>query len=136
MTRVRNWPLRLDEVIERYQAGAFTWGERDCFTLPMDVVAALTGLDPWADERTYTTEIGAARKLKRLGFADVAGAFAAKFPEIPVTLAQRGDIGTVADADGAACGVVVLGTLVAGMSPAAGLTFLPRARLARAFRVA
>jgi hypothetical protein len=66
----------------------------------------------------------------------VADAFGAKFQEIPSTLAQRGDIGTVVDASGAACGVVVLGTLVAGMSPAAGLTFLPRARLVRAFRVA
>lgn len=136
MTRVRDWPLRLEEVIERYQAGAFAWGGMDCFTLPMDVAAALTGVDPWADERTYATEIGAARKLKRLGFADVADAFAAKFSEIPSALAQRGDIGTVVDADGAACGVVVLGTLVAGMSPVSGLTFLPRARLVRAFRVA
>lgn len=136
MTRVRDWPLRLEEVLERYQDGVFAWGERDCFTLPMDVAAALTGVDPWASERTYTTEIGAARKLKRLGFSDVADAFAAKLEEIPVTLAQRGDIGTVSDASGAACGVVVLGTLVAGMSPSAGLTFLPRARLSRAFRVA
>lgn len=136
MTRVRDWPMRLEEVIERYQDGAFAWGVRDCFTLPMDVAAALTDVDPWADERTYKTEIGAARKLRRLGFADVADAFAAKFSEIPATLAQRGDIGAVVDASGAACGVVVLGTLVAGMSPAAGLTFLPRARLVRAFRMA
>ncbi|QTL01906.1 hypothetical protein J5J86_13935 [Aquabacter sp. L1I39] len=136
MTRVRDWPLHLDEVIERYQADVFAWGARDCFTLPMDASAALIGVDRWAVERTYSTKIGAARKLKRLGFADVADAFAAKFEEIPPALAQRGDIGSVADANGAACGVVVLGTLVAGMSPVAGLTFLPRARLVRAFRVA
>lgn len=136
MTRVRDWPLRLEEAIERYQDGGFAWGERDCFTLPMDVAEALTGVDPWASERTYTTEIGAARKLRRLGFADVSDAFAAKFQEIAPSLAQRGDIGVVLDADGAACGVIVLGAFVAGMSPIAGLTFLPRARLVRAFRVA
>ena len=131
----RDWFERLDAVLDLYRLQGFAWGERDCFTLPMDCVAAQTGADPWADERTYTTEIGAARKLKRLGFADVGDAFSARLDEVHTVRAGRGDIGTVLDAEGRPCGVVVLGAYVLGMSPVHGLTTLPRSRLARAFKV-
>ncbi|MFG1462250.1 hypothetical protein V5F77_05050 [Xanthobacter sp. DSM 24535] len=122
-------------MIDTYRTEPFSWGVRDCFTLPMDAVCAQTGSDPWADERSYTTRVGAARKLSRLGFSGVGDAFAAKLLEIHPVRAGRGDIGVALAPDGQECGVVVLGAAIVGISPATGLTHMPRSALSRAFKV-
>lgn len=61
----------------------------------------------YPDAIGYKTEAGAGKKLRQHGFANVKEAFAAKFSEIPVALAQRGDIGVI-DRDGVLSGGVPL----------------------------
>lgn len=133
MARVKNWPDRLEEVIAAYQGGVFVWGSRDCFRLTMDVALALTGTDPYADLEPYDSETGAARRLVERGYATLGDALAAVLPEVPPSMARRGDVGVVDEA-GTDAGVVVIGADVVGMSQR-GLTRVPRSRLMRAFRI-
>lgn len=131
--RLPDWEARLAAIIAAYQVGAFAWGQRDCFRLPVDVTAAVAGLHLWPDLRPYRSSRGAAVRLARHGFRTVGDALAAVLPEVPPALAGRGDVGTVTE-NGAEAGVVVLGAAVAGMAPM-GLTIIPRDRLFRAFKV-
>lgn len=131
--RLPDWEERLAVVIAAYQGGVFVWGERDCFRLPVDVARAVSGLVLWSDVRPYRCARGAAVRLARHGFREVGEALAAVLPEVPPAQARRGDVG-VAIEGGRDAGVVVLGAEIAGMAPA-GLTIVPRERLARAFRV-
>lgn len=134
--RVEDWPEKLAEVIARHAALPFQWGVSDCFILPMDVCAALTGApDPYADEREYADAQAAARRLHNRGFKTIEDAFVAAFEECPPVFARRGDIG-IADYPGAILGggVVVLGLDVIGKGEQ-GTVRLPRDRLKRAFKV-
>lgn len=134
MTRREDWPERLVEAIERHAALPFGWGSSDCFLLPMDCVRAMTDAEPWPEVRgQYASETGAAKQLRRRGFADMAEAFASAFPEIPPSLAGRGDIGIVDSPRGLA-GVVFIDTGVVGKAEA-GIRRLPRAHVLRAFKV-
>lgn len=134
MTRREDWPERLIAAIEHHAALPFGWGSSDCFLLPMDVVLAMTDAEPWPDVRgAYASEAGAARQLRRRGFATLVEAFAAAFPEIPPSLAGRGDIGVVDSPRGLA-GVVFMDTGVIGKAEA-GIRRLPRSLVLRAFKV-
>ncbi len=133
--RFADWEARLADVLATYQAAGFAWGARDCFRLPQDVARAVTGRAIWPEVRPYHSARGALQRLARHGFRGVGDAFADVLEEIPPAFAQRGDVGVVIE-DGAEAGVVVLGADLAGMAPDTGLTILPRARLARAFRIA
>lgn len=132
--RVEDWPARLAEVIARHERLPARYGVSDCFTFPMDVVAALTGDDPWGDARDYETEGEAARALVARGFDDVGDAFAAVLKEIPNAFAGRGDIGVV-EIDGTVYGVVCVGLVLLCKRPDGRMLRLPRGRLARSFRV-
>lgn len=133
MTRPPDWPERLYDVIAAYQGGVFVWGQRDCWHLVMDTVEAVSGSRPYADLPAYDSAAGAARLLVEWGFAGIGDALAAVLPEVPPSLALRGDVGVI-DEDGGEAGVVVIGADVLGMAPA-GLTRVPRGRLKRAYRV-
>lgn len=132
--RLCDWETRLAAVLDTYQQAGFAWGVRDCFRLPQDVVRAVTGRDIWPEVRPYHSARGALQRLARHGFRGVGDAFADVLEEMPAAWALRGDVGVVIE-DGVEAGVVVLGAELAGMAPDHGLTILPRARLARAFRV-
>lgn len=133
--RVIGWEERLLAVLDRHARAPFGWGQSDCFVLPADAVAALTGADPWADHRGYADALGAARALHAHGMATVADAFAARLASVAPALARRGDIG-VADYPGAELGggVVVLGPVLIGKGET-GTVRLPRVRLLHAFKV-
>ncbi len=133
MSRPPDWPERLYDVIAAYQGGIFVWGQRDCWRLTMDTVEAVSGARIYADLPAYNSATGAARLLVERGFAGIGDALAAVLPEVPPSLAQRGDVGVI-DEDGGEAGVVVIGADVLGMAPT-GLTRTPRARLKRAYRV-
>lgn len=138
MTRLQDWPERLQEVLERHAALPFAWGASDCLLMPMDGVSAMTGIDPAAEIRgRYRTARGAARHLRERGHRTVGDAFAAHFPEIPVAMAGRGDLGVVRlpASDGYA-GVIVFGLGAWGKDAARpGNIFVPRSAIVRAFRV-
>lgn len=75
-----------------HRAAPFSWGKSDC-TMFAHVVWAMTGWDPIEDIRGYTDERSAMRKLLDAGFRSAPELIQARFTEIPVSEAQRGDIG-------------------------------------------
>lgn len=57
MKRVKDWPKRLIEVLERCEAQPFDWAERNCLSVVCDCVAAMTGTDLLAEHRgAYSDE--------------------------------------------------------------------------------
>jgi hypothetical protein len=107
--------------------------------MAMDAVAALTGSDPYADERgRYATRLGALRRFTARGFAWLGDAYAAVFDEVPPALAQRGDIGLVMVPDGRGgeveAAVVILPPHAYGKSEEGALR-VPLRVVKRAFRV-
>lgn len=133
MPRLRNWERSLRDTVDQHRALPFDWGRSDCFTFPMDCVAAMTGADPSDGARTWSDESGAKRALVARGFSSVADAFASAFAEISPGLARRGDLVAFAY-DGAICGGICLGSSCVGKG-VGGLVFVPRTLAKRAFRV-
>lgn len=93
--RIAGWEEALIAAIEHHAALPFAWGVSDCFLLASDNIAAVAGASPLAKFCGYKTEAGAAKKLMRTGHADLGELFASILPEIPPSLAQRGDVGVV-----------------------------------------
>lgn len=125
--RLEGWEDRFLEAVENHSQRPFSWGGAatgegsDCFEMCMDVAKAITGDDPYEDERgRYKTRLGALRRFKKRGFAWLADAYAAVFVEIHPSMARRGDIGLVSviDENGKQvdCSAVVVGTVAIGKS--------------------
>ena len=94
MTRHPDWPARLHALLAQRAVFPFAWGQHDCCLFVCDAIQAMTGHDPAAGLRTYRTERGALRVLKRHG--GVAGVADARLgPRVPVLAAQVGDAGLV-----------------------------------------
>lgn len=121
------------EAIALHQAMPFAWGVSDC-TMFADVVRAMTGFDPIADYRSYTTEIGAMRMLKKAGVTSMLEYVAAIFPEIPPAMAGRGDLGFAAEI-GPLVSPAVFDGAVALSKNERGPLFKSRAHIVRAFAV-
>lgn len=133
-------PRRPDwyEALSRYLAETartpFAHGEMDCALFAAGAVAAMTGVDPAQRWRgRYKTLKGGLGALRRAGFADHLALTAALLPEIPVALAQPGDLAVVETADGPALGVVALPTVL--FRTPAGLGSVSFLEASRAFRV-
>lgn len=136
MTRRHDWPERIMAVLDRAATQAFAWGRADCFTLAMDAVAAITGADPYPDERgAYTTPVGARLRLTAHGFADMAALFDSVAAEIPVAFAGRGDLGLTETATGELAAIVCDGTAWVGRSEGEGFVRVPRNAAVRAWRI-
>lgn len=133
MTRQEGWEDRYLAVLSRHAALPFSWDESNCFYLAMDVVEAVTGNDPWASERGCTSEDDFHSRLKRLGFADIADAFAAKLEETRPAFARRADLG-VLELNGTQIAVVVTGQHAVGKAPA-GTVRVPLGHLSKVFKV-
>lgn len=133
MTRLPGWEKRLNAVVAKHMALPSSYGSSDCYIITDDGVEAVTGDRMYPDALGYTTETGAARKLRQHGFETVRDAFAAKFPEIAQALAQRGDIGVV-DRNGVLSGGVFtsIGFMTRGPS---SVEFLPASQVSSAFMV-
>lgn len=94
MTRYRDWQSRLAACLAERTLRAFEWGTHDCCLYVCDAVLAMTGRDPAANVRGYSTEREAARIVKQLGGMRAIGA--ARFgAEIAPALAQIGDVGLI-----------------------------------------
>lgn len=129
--RLHGWEERLLAVVEAESARPFDWSDGACVRFPARVVEALTGVAP--DLPVMTDAKSAKRALKRLKAATLADAFGQLFEEIPVAMAQRGDIGVVSR-DGVEGGVVCTGRDWRGSS-FDGLLIVHGSAVQRAFRV-
>ena len=105
LTRLEGWESRLAAYIDAARSQAFVWGGFDCCTMPFDVVAGITGVDPWAAFRgEYETELGALRILKNFsggGVVEMAEQITADLgaPEVSQSFARRGDLGLMLESD-------------------------------------
>jgi hypothetical protein len=133
MARLPGWERRLNAAVAKHQALPSAYGISDCYLIADDGVEAVTGERMYPKALGYKTEAGAARRLRQHGFDTVRDAFAAKFPMIPVALAQRGDIGII-DRDGVLSGGLFtsIGFMTRG---AEAVEFVPASAVAFAFKV-
>jgi hypothetical protein len=115
--RLPNWERRLKAALQKHMAMPAEWGVSDCYQLADDCVEAVTGERMHESSLGYKTEAGAAKKLIKRGFANVGEAFAARFEDVPVSLAQRGDLGII-ERDGKVYGGVftAIGFLARGVT--------------------
>ena len=138
--RLPGWRARLAETLVTDPTKRFAWGTHDCFLgLIVPAVIALIGEDVGVPYRgKYETEAGAKAVLKGIGFADLAEAFAAHFPEIPVAQAHIGDIAAIpTEIEGDIFGVglgVVTGERITVLTPNGSAT-VKLLRATRAFRI-
>ncbi|MCM7775023.1 hypothetical protein M8S83_23290 [Enterobacter asburiae] len=106
-----DWHNRLIAVIRAAEKRPFLWGEHDCCLFAADCAEAMTG-DNFADgwRGTYDSETGAKKALLRSG-GSLEKVLAKYLDEVPVKMAQRGDIAVVENA-GTRCAGVIYGGAV------------------------
>jgi len=125
VSRVESWERLLAAAIDTARAKPFVWGVHDCPTFAFETRMILTsGEDIAALWRgRYTTALGGARVMRRLGWASLAemGMALLGDPRSTVLLAQRGDL--VLANTGLGFGICT-GACAVGMAPE-GLMTVP-----------
>lgn len=91
--RYSDWEVRLSDYISVKRDAPFEYGVNDCAHFVADAVQAMTGEDPMHELRgQYDSEFGSLRVMKEIGQGSLEATVDAKFPEIEIGQAQRGDI--------------------------------------------
>jgi hypothetical protein len=97
--RNHDWPEKLHEKIQELKQTPFSWGGQDCCLFVADCVLAMTGTDLAVEYRgKYTDEAGAAAVMVAIAGGPtvedvmVKAAKDYNLKEVPVLMAQRGDI--------------------------------------------
>ncbi len=125
MTRVDHWERLLAAAIDTARAKPFVWGVHDCPTFAFEVRMILIGGEDVAAlwRGRYTTALGGARVMRRLGWASLEAMGRALLgePRAAVLLAQRGDV--VLGDSGLGFGICT-GARAIGMTPE-GLVTVP-----------
>lgn len=140
MTRLSTWEAGLSAYITSVRDRTFAYGEWDCGLFAAGAVVAMTGEDPAAPFRgQYSTEIGCAKALKRIGAGDLESTLDGLFPRHPIGKLQRGDLVWDGDAVGVCMGAYALfvgrAETVEGEEISEGLIRIPRAEWAGGWRV-
>ncbi|TPM59160.1 hypothetical protein FJ959_09840 [Mesorhizobium sp. B2-2-4] len=132
--RLKDWDRRLARVTEKHLAMPGVWGVSDCLQTDGEAVEAVIGANPFAEVAgRYKTEAGAARLLRKRGFANVEEALASLFPKMPRLMARRGDLAVV-ERNGQLCAGYIC-EYGAAVKTETGLTFVPQTEIRSAFRV-
>ena len=93
LTRLPDWDRRLAAVTARHMQTRPVWGQSDCLLRVADAVEAVTGEDLAAEIRgKYSSEIGAAKQLRKKKCDDVWQLLSKYFQPVGRLMAQRGDI--------------------------------------------
>jgi len=100
-----------------------------------DVVRVMTGFDPIAEVRGYSSELKAVRKLRGAGFLTTFELVASHFPEIPPEMAARGDLGYPAEIPHPLMSPAVIDGAYAYSKGPQGAVIMPRSIITRAFAV-
>lgn len=132
--RSDGWERRLARVVERHMHIPGAWGASDCGLTVGEAVEAVTGTNPLVEfVGRYSTELGAARIMKRKGWADMGDLLAAFFEPCGRLSAQRGDVGTILQGGQLTAGFMTdLGFATKGPN---GLMFHDQTDLVAAFKV-
>ncbi|WP_114393511.1 DUF6950 family protein [Oleisolibacter albus] len=138
MTRLPDWPERLDRVVEAARHSTFAWGRVDCCLFAADAVVAVTGVDPAAPWRgTYADAGTATRLLARMGGLSAMAARVARhhgWPAVPPAFLGRGDVALVRLDDGRHALAVCLGAALV-LPAQRGLAALDRTRALSGWRI-
>ena len=125
LPRVDHWELLLASAIDTARVRPFVWSVHDCPTFAFETRMILTGGEDIAAlwRGRYTTALGGARVMRRLGWASLEemGRALLGEPRPSVLLAKRGDI-VLADT-GLGFGICT-GASAVGMAPE-GLVTVP-----------
>lgn len=142
--RVQDWPTLFFHFIESRRQQPFSWGKQDCCLFACDGVLAQTGLDPAAGmfRGKYRDALGAARLVRKHGGVEAIAAKVCQrmgFAEVPVRMAQRGDVVTVKQRNSNLRGMnAEVGLCIGGVAAfpgVDGLVFLRLKECRRAWRV-
>jgi hypothetical protein len=110
LVREAGWADRLLAVVAHHRAQPFAWGQYDCATLFAEAVQAVTGCHVLAAYMPYDSERGALEMLASSGQRHMLDWCRYRFPEIPVSMARRGDLVFPEKIGRLACPAVVLGS--------------------------
>jgi hypothetical protein len=134
LTRLPDWDRRLARVTEKHMALPGVWGESDCLLTVADAIEAVTGKDLAVRIRgKYSSEIGAAKLMRRRGCANVEEVLAKRFPPVGRLLAKRGDVGTVERQGVLAAGYITEYGMA--VKTERGLEFVPQTDIRSAYQV-
>ena len=134
MSRVVDWPERLLQTVADWENVPFVWGSTDCLSFALDCIEAVRG-NPLVDEiPAYSDAKEARRALRDMGAREIENAFMMHLDPIPVSMAQRGDVGVIVQEDGTQSAMVCVGPAWIGKTEE-GLLQVPRQVITRAFRV-
>jgi len=131
--RRHDWAERLVDVISCHHA-PFAWGVCDCATLFAGAVEAVTGIDPLAPFRPWSSETDAMRRLTASRHRSIMAFTAAHFPEIEPADVRRGDLVYGDEVDALSCPAVVIGSAAMSLMPSGAVLF-PITLARRAFMV-
>ncbi|MGB2539599.1 DUF6950 family protein [Hafnia paralvei] len=107
----KDWHNRLTTVLKAATQRSFSWGEHDCCLFAAECAEAMCGEDFAKDWRgTYHDEHGAKKALLR-GGGSLEKVLARYLDEVPVKLAQRGDIAIIENAGSRCAGVIYAGAV-------------------------
>jgi hypothetical protein len=113
LIRRSNWQTELDRFFTRVQYAKFQYGAADCCIFVADAVLAMTGTDLAGEFRgRYHSRREALDLCKSYSGARTVRSLAVKafqvLPEVPVSLAQRGDIVLVRRSSDHSLGIISL----------------------------
>jgi hypothetical protein len=138
MTRLPDWPERLDRLVEDARHTTFAWGRFDCCLFAADAAVAVTGVAPAALWRgTYADARTAARLLARMGGLEATAAGIARhhgWPGVPPAFLGRGDVAVVRLEDNRHALAVCLGSGFA-LPARRGLAMLDRTYALSGWRI-
>lgn len=134
MPRLSDWEQRFVAAMPAALDAPFAWGSADCAHLMAASVRACHGDDHPALSMLagYQDKASAMRRLSQLG--SLSEALAVHFEEVPVLMAQTGDIGIV-ETHGGEAGVVFIDGQAIGKAEHAPCFRVSVRAVARAFRV-
>lgn len=133
------WERSYVEIVQHHMALPVIWGESDCLTVPADLCEGMCGRNPFPTKlRRYSTELGAAKLMRRLGFETVEDALAGVFPRVSKTMVRRGDCGvfeSILDGRPQLACLIVLHDGTAAGKGIAGPVRVPVSRLKSTFAI-
>lgn len=94
--RINTWEDSLSDYIATKRHEPFEYGVNDCCLFAAGAVEAITGEDPMPEFRgQYDSLKGSVKALKEIGTGTLEATMDAKFPEVLIGHAQRGDLAFV-----------------------------------------
>lgn len=133
MIRRNDWEQALSDYLAGHREAVFAWGRMDCALFAAGAVKAMTGTDPLAGAGRWKSQAGAARAIRRAGFASLEQGVSSLLQPVEPVFAMRGDLVMAEGALGICAGAQAW--FLAEGDGAAGLAARPMAAWSHAWRV-